>query len=101
MTVPLRLAPGPLTTSTGVKVVMARDWGSRHRESIQGSGRFAIEATSATFVPRGTKILLLVNVSTDAHFVFEEFYDRLSARGSLVYAGKLAVADSSRVGCFG
>ncbi len=80
------LTPGPLTTSLEVKRAMLRDWGSRDRQfialnarvrarlvrlagggeaftavPIQGSGTFAIEATLGTLVPRGGRLLVLVN----------------------------------------
>jgi 2-aminoethylphosphonate-pyruvate transaminase len=78
--------PGPLTTSRTVKQAMLRDLGSRDGEFIrvvrevreqlvrlgggtgayeavlvQGSGTFAIEATVGSVVPRGGKLLVLVN----------------------------------------
>jgi 2-aminoethylphosphonate-pyruvate transaminase len=78
--------PGPLTTSRTVKQAMLRDVGSRDTEFIrivrdvreqlvalgqgtgayeavlvQGSGTFAIESTVGSVVPRGGKLLVLVN----------------------------------------
>ena len=83
---PFLLTPGPLTTSRSVKEAMLHDWGSRdaafiainrmvldrlpeiiHGEDshvtvpMQGSGTFAVEAMLTSFVPRGGKLLLLVN----------------------------------------
>ena len=83
---PLLLTPGPLTTSKSVKEVMVHDWGSRdatflkiNREvlerlpevahaaksfvtvPIQGSGTFAVEAMLTSFVPKGGKVLVLIN----------------------------------------
>ena len=83
---PLLLTPGPLTTSRETKEAMLRDWGSRDAQFIalnarvrarllaiagaegshvcvpvQGSGTFAIEATVGTLLPRGGKMLVLVN----------------------------------------
>ena len=80
------LTPGPLTTSLATKQAMLRDWGSRDRDFIaltarvrarlvdlaggagthvcvplQGSGTFAVEAALGTLVPRGGKVLVLVN----------------------------------------
>ena len=37
----------------------------------------------------------------DPNFKFVDFYDRLSAKGFLIYPGKLTVADSFRIGCIG
>lgn len=83
---PYLLTPGPLTTSRTVKEAMLRDWGSRDGAFIalntrirarlaelagatgthvavpmQGSGTFAVEAMIGTLVPRGGKLLVLVN----------------------------------------
>ncbi|MEE2980083.1 MAG: 2-aminoethylphosphonate--pyruvate transaminase [Pseudomonadota bacterium] len=83
---PLLLTPGPLTTSRETKAAMLRDWGSRDTHFIalnarvcerlvalaggqdshvcvpvQGSGTFAVEATVGTLLPRGGKMLVLVN----------------------------------------
>ena len=37
----------------------------------------------------------------DPGFHFHTFYDRLAARGYVIYPGKLTVADSFRIGCIG
>jgi 2-aminoethylphosphonate-pyruvate transaminase len=83
---PLLLTPGPLTTSASVKQAMVHDWGSRDAGFIainrmvldrivelaggegthvtvpvQGSGTFAVEAMITTFVPKGGKLLVLIN----------------------------------------
>jgi len=83
---PWLLTPGPLTTSASVKEAMLHDWGSRDatfiainkrvRERLvelangmgshvcvplQGSGSFAVEAMIGTFVPKGGKLLILIN----------------------------------------
>ena len=83
---PLLLTPGPLTTSAEVKQAMLHDWGSRDpsfidatknvREGlvevsgggdaftavpVQGSGTFAVEAMIGTFLPKGNKLLIVVN----------------------------------------
>jgi 2-aminoethylphosphonate-pyruvate transaminase len=82
----LLLTPGPLTTSAAVKAAMQHDWGSRDAEflrinrmvldrilglaggegthvtvPVQGSGTFAVEAMITSFVPRGGKLLVLIN----------------------------------------
>jgi len=83
---PWLLTPGPLTTSLEVKQAALHDYGSRDdhfiavnrrvREALvdiaggagshvcvplQGSGTFAVEAMLGCFVPRGGKVLILVN----------------------------------------
>ena len=80
------LTPGPLTTAGATRAAMDRDWGSRdtgfvalservrrrlaalaHGEPthaavpLQGAGTFAVEAAIGTLVPRGGKLLVLVN----------------------------------------
>jgi 2-aminoethylphosphonate-pyruvate transaminase len=82
----LLLTPGPLTTSGATRAALGRDWGSRdadftalservrrrftalaHGEAthvavpLQGAGTFAVEAAIGTVVPRGGKLLVLVN----------------------------------------
>ncbi len=82
----LLLTPGPLTTSDATRAAMRRDWGSRDGDfvamsegvrarltalvdatdthvavPIQGAGSYAIEAAIGTLVPRGGKLLVLVN----------------------------------------
>jgi 2-aminoethylphosphonate-pyruvate transaminase len=82
----LLLTPGPLTTSARTRAAMARDWGSRDPAfialservrqrltklagaaathvaiPIQGSGTFAVEAAVQTLVPRGGRLLVLIN----------------------------------------
>ncbi|MGA2803107.1 MAG: 2-aminoethylphosphonate--pyruvate transaminase [Acidimicrobiales bacterium] len=46
-------------------------------------------------------IIVTFHMPADAHFRFADFYERLSARGFLIYPGKLTVADSFRIGCIG
>ncbi len=83
---PILLTPGPLTTSLATKAAMLSDWGSwdsafsamtasvcRQLVAIagaqathvcvplQGSGTFAVEAAVGNLVPRGGKLLVLVN----------------------------------------
>src|SRR5260221_3712245 len=84
----LLYTPGPLTTSATVKAAMLRDLGSRDQEfmavvrtirekllaiggqsddalytvvPMQGSGTFGIEATISSIVPRGGKLLVIIN----------------------------------------
>ena len=83
---PWLLTPGPLSTSESVKAAMGHDLGSRDRGFIdlnrrvrerlvdivrgrdshvcvplQGSGTFLVESMLGCFVPRGAKLLILVN----------------------------------------
>ena len=85
-TSPILLTPGPLTTSDATRRAMLKDWGSRDPAFIavtaevrrrllglangapthvavplQGSGTFAVEATIATLVGRGHRLLVLAN----------------------------------------
>ncbi len=83
----LLLTPGPLTTTPRTRHAMQRDWGSRNGDfldmnervrarllalsgsggqthvlvPVQGSGTFAVEAVVQTLVPRGGRLLVLVN----------------------------------------
>ncbi|WP_411561925.1 2-aminoethylphosphonate--pyruvate transaminase [Pseudomonas shirazensis] len=83
---PILLTPGPLTTSLRTRQAMLVDWGSWDRDfnqltasvceqllaildasashhcvPLQGSGTFAVEAAIGTLVPRGGKVLVLIN----------------------------------------
>lgn len=46
-------------------------------------------------------IIYTFHMPKDPKFVFQAFYDRLKARGYVIYPGKLTVADSFRIGCIG
>ena len=46
-------------------------------------------------------IIVTFHMPADPAFVFAEFYDRLRAKGFVIYPGKLTVADSFRIGCIG
>jgi 2-aminoethylphosphonate-pyruvate transaminase len=46
-------------------------------------------------------IIVTFHMPADPRFNFLDFYGRLSAKGFLIYPGKLTVADSFRVGCIG
>ena len=46
-------------------------------------------------------IIVTFHMPGDDRFVFQDFYDRLKARGYVIYPGKLTVADSFRIGCIG
>ena len=46
-------------------------------------------------------IIVTFHMPGDPKFDFAEFYDRLSARGYVIYPGKLTVAPTFRIGCIG
>ena len=46
-------------------------------------------------------IIVTFRMPADPRFKFQDFYDRLSAKGYIIYPGKLTVADSFRIGCIG
>jgi len=46
-------------------------------------------------------IIVTFKMPADANFDFQSFYDGLSARGYVIYPGKLTVAESFRMGCIG
>lgn len=58
------------------------------------------------FVPllsadRQAPIIVTFHMPADERFDFKVFYDRLAARGYVIYPGKLTVAPSFRIGCIG
>lgn len=46
-------------------------------------------------------IIVTFRAPADAAWEFQDFYDRLAARGFVIYPGKLAQVESFRVGCIG
>jgi 2-aminoethylphosphonate-pyruvate transaminase len=77
--------------------------GARYRENcrilIAGMRELGFE----TLLPDHLQapIIVTFRMPADPRFVFEDFYDRLRARGYVIYPGKLTVAPSFRIGCIG
>lgn len=46
-------------------------------------------------------IIVTFHMPADPSFDFQMFYDRLAAKGYVIYPGKLTVAESFRIGCIG
>jgi 2-aminoethylphosphonate-pyruvate transaminase len=77
--------------------------GRRYRENC----RLLVEGMRAlgfeTLLPDAVQapIIVTFRMPADQRFKFQDFYDRLSAKGYVIYPGKLTVADSFRIGCIG
>jgi 2-aminoethylphosphonate-pyruvate transaminase len=77
--------------------------GTRYRANcrilIDGMRAFGFE----TLLPDDLQapIIVTFRMPADPRFVFDDFYDRLRARGYVIYPGKLTVAPSFRIGCIG
>jgi 2-aminoethylphosphonate-pyruvate transaminase len=77
--------------------------GTRYRANcrilIEGMRGLGFE----TLLPEHLQAPIIVTwrMPADPRFAFEEFYDRLRARGYVIYPGKLTVAPSFRIGCIG
>jgi 2-aminoethylphosphonate-pyruvate transaminase len=77
--------------------------GGRYRENcrilVDGMRALGFE----TLLPDALQapIIVTFRMPADPRFKFQEFYDRLSAKGYVIYPGKLTVADSFRIGCIG
>jgi 2-aminoethylphosphonate-pyruvate transaminase len=77
--------------------------GRRYRENckilVDGMRALGFE----TLLPNALQapIIVTFRMPADPRFDFQEFYDRLSAKGYVIYPGKLTVADSFRIGCIG
>jgi len=77
--------------------------GRRYRENC----RLLVEGMRAlgfeTLLPDAVQapIIVTFRMPADQRFKFQDFYDRLSAKGFIIYPGKLTVADSFRIGCIG
>lgn len=77
--------------------------GARYAEN----GRILVEGMQALgfrpLLPAALQapIIYTFHMPREPRFVFQTFYDRLKARGYVIYPGKLTVADSFRIGCIG
>jgi 2-aminoethylphosphonate-pyruvate transaminase len=74
-------------------------YAANHRLLIDGMEALGFRC----LLPRALQapIIVTFHMPADPAFVFGEFYDRLRARGFVIYPGKLTVADSFRIGCIG
>src|SRR5918994_648162 len=77
--------------------------GARYRENCRILVDGMREQGFATLLPDRLQapIIVTFRMPADPRFAFEEFYDRLRARGFVIYPGKLTVAPSFRIGCIG
>jgi 2-aminoethylphosphonate-pyruvate transaminase len=66
---------------------------------VQGMRELGFETLLADTVQ--APIIVTFVMPTDQRFDFTRFYDDLSARGFIIYPGKLSIADSFRIGCIG
>jgi 2-aminoethylphosphonate-pyruvate transaminase len=77
--------------------------GARYRNNcrvlVEGMRKLGFE----TLLPDRLQapIIVTFHMPADPKFDFETFYDKLHARGYVIYPGKLTVADSFRIGCIG
>ena len=77
--------------------------GGRYRDNcnilLEGLHSIGFE----TLLPEAIQapIIVTVRMPADPKFHFPTFYDRMNARGYVLYPGKLTVADSFRIGCIG
>jgi 2-aminoethylphosphonate-pyruvate transaminase len=77
--------------------------GARYRHNcrvlVEGMRKLGFE----TLLPDRLQapIIVTFRMPAEPKFVFETFYDKLRARGFVIYPGKLTVADSFRIGCIG
>ncbi len=77
--------------------------GARYRENCRLLVAGMRELGFRTLLPDHLQapIIVTFEMPADPRFVFEDFYDRLRARGYVIYPGKLTVAPSFRIGCIG
>ncbi len=77
--------------------------GRRYRENCRILVESMRELGFETLLPDALQapIIVTFRMPADPRFHFQEFYDRLSAKGYVIYPGKLTVADSFRIGCIG
>jgi 2-aminoethylphosphonate-pyruvate transaminase len=77
--------------------------GGRYRENarilVEGMRNLGFQ----TLLPDDLQapIIITFHMPGDPKFDFQVFYDKLRARGYVIYPGKLTVAESFRIGCIG
>ncbi len=77
--------------------------GARYRRNCDT----LIEGMSAlgfkTFLPRAIQapVIVTFHAPGDANYAFKPFYDKVKARGYILYPGKLTQVETFRVGCIG
>jgi 2-aminoethylphosphonate-pyruvate transaminase len=74
-------------------------YGANRDILVQGMRELGFETLLADAVQ--APIIVTFLMPTDRRFDFSHFYDGMSARGFVIYPGKLALADSFRIGCIG
>ncbi len=76
-----------------------RRYGENCRILVDGMRRLGFQ----TLLPDALQapIIVTFHMPADPRFRFEEFYERMRARGYVIYPGKLTVAESFRIGCIG
>lgn len=77
--------------------------GNRYRRNhrVLVDGMTALGFEMLVPAPLQAPIIVTFLMPANPRFVFTAFYDRLRAKGFVIYPGKLTVADSFRIGCIG
>jgi 2-aminoethylphosphonate-pyruvate transaminase len=77
--------------------------GARYRKNcdtlIEGMAALGFK----TFLPRAIQapVIVTFHAPGDANYAFKAFYDKVKARGYILYPGKLTQVETFRVGCIG
>jgi 2-aminoethylphosphonate-pyruvate transaminase len=77
--------------------------GARYRRNcdtlIEGMGALGFR----TFLPRQVQapVIVTFHAPSDANYAFKPFYEKVKARGYILYPGKLTQVETFRVGCIG
>ncbi|MGZ5040213.1 MAG: 2-aminoethylphosphonate--pyruvate transaminase [Usitatibacter sp.] len=77
--------------------------GARYRRNVEA----LIEAMTAlgfrTFLPKSVQspVIVTFHAPADPAYAFKAFYEKVRARGYILYPGKLTQVDTFRVGCIG
>jgi 2-aminoethylphosphonate-pyruvate transaminase len=77
--------------------------GARYRENCQILRQGMHELGFKTLLSEELQapIIVTFHMPENPDFEFQQFYDRLSAKGYIIYPGKLTDADTFRIGCIG
>jgi 2-aminoethylphosphonate-pyruvate transaminase len=77
--------------------------GARYRKNCDTLIEGMTALGFATFLPKQVQapIIVTFHAPADANYTFKSFYDKVRARGYVLYPGKLTQVETFRVGCIG
>ena len=77
--------------------------GARYRKNCDTLIEGMVALGFKPFLPRAIQapVIVTFHAPGDANYAFKAFYDKVKARGYILYPGKLTQVETFRVGCIG